>query len=514
MPASRPRRTSYRASLRSEDIDVLVHAAALVLRDALGDPHNVTDLLLLELHERVVHAVVELLLKRQPVEVDFQLEELVLDGLVVLEALVGQQAPEVGERVDGAAHCVLVGGLGEARRSLRVEQPDRGVQLLALLQVEVGVERVDRNVDRPSVRLELQDAAHHLLGRAAHVAAEGVKVLQVCLVQRVADDLNVQLIEVIEREAIAEVGTEWRVYQDQLIELGRGVGRAEHRHRIKHAERVALLEQLGGVAVVVCARDHQHHVVDHVPVRDVVHERRERFHCLDPEEVELLHQLLRALLGERRRRDGGSLVLQKVAISVPARCIFMSARRAQADASGAAPPLGRGARPARCARTVDALALAEVGVISRRQDAAAEPPEDGLEVAIVDVGEEHGQLATRCHLVHAGRRQRRPASQCGLRAASSRYTPLPAVPQGPAPTTEPWRTAGGCARRAPGGCPLPATATPPRARDQGPPRVPKRPHRLGTLRAERVRRQRDLIDLIALHTHRFMLFGFGFENRC
>jgi len=86
----------------------------------------------------------------------------------------------------------------------------------------------------------------------------------------------------------------------------------------------------------------------------------------------------------------GSLVLQKVAISVPARCIFMSARRAQADASGAAPPLGRGARPARCARTVDALALAEVGVISRRQDAAAEPPEDGLEVAIVDVGEEHG----------------------------------------------------------------------------------------------------------------------------
>mmetsp|Transcript_73128 Transcript_73128/g.200807 ORF Transcript_73128/g.200807 Transcript_73128/m.200807 type:complete len:461 (+) Transcript_73128:408-1790(+) len=363
MPASRPRRTSYRASLRSEDIDVLVHAAALVLRDALGDPHNVTDLLLLELHERVVHAVVELLLKRQPVEVDFQLEELVLDGLVVLEALVGQQAPEVGERVDGAAHCVLVGGLGEARRSLRVEQPDRGVQLLALLQVEVGVERVDRNVDRPSVRLELQDAAHHLLGRAAHVAAEGVKVLQVCLVQRVADDLNVQLIEVIEREAIAEVGTEWRVYQDQLIELGRGVGRAEHRHRIKHAERVALLEQLGGVAVVVCARDHQHHVVDHVPVRDVVHERRERFHCLDPEEVELLHQLLRALLGERRRRDGGSLVLQKVAI------------------------LGAGEVHL---HVVDALALAEVGVISRRQDAAAEPPEDGLEVAIVDVGEEHG----------------------------------------------------------------------------------------------------------------------------
>jgi hypothetical protein len=54
----------------SEDVNVLPHATALVLRDALGDPDDVPDLLLLELYEGVVHAVVELLLEGEPVEVD------------------------------------------------------------------------------------------------------------------------------------------------------------------------------------------------------------------------------------------------------------------------------------------------------------------------------------------------------------------------------------------------------------------------------------------------------------
>lgn len=42
------------------DGDVLRDAGLLILRDALGDPHDVPDLLLLELHVRIEHPVLEL----------------------------------------------------------------------------------------------------------------------------------------------------------------------------------------------------------------------------------------------------------------------------------------------------------------------------------------------------------------------------------------------------------------------------------------------------------------------
>ena len=69
-------RRSRGASL--EDVNVLPHARALVLRDALGDPHDVPNLLLLDLHIGIVHAIVELLLEGEAVEVDLELKELVL----------------------------------------------------------------------------------------------------------------------------------------------------------------------------------------------------------------------------------------------------------------------------------------------------------------------------------------------------------------------------------------------------------------------------------------------------
>jgi len=44
-----------------EDVDVVVDLLLVVLADAFGNPHNVPDLLLLELHKRVEDSVVELL---------------------------------------------------------------------------------------------------------------------------------------------------------------------------------------------------------------------------------------------------------------------------------------------------------------------------------------------------------------------------------------------------------------------------------------------------------------------
>ena len=55
------------SSLEQEH-DAVHNARLLVLRDALGDPHKVADLLLPQTHVRIENPVVELLLKsvRQP----------------------------------------------------------------------------------------------------------------------------------------------------------------------------------------------------------------------------------------------------------------------------------------------------------------------------------------------------------------------------------------------------------------------------------------------------------------
>ena len=83
--------------------------------------------------------------------------------------------------VDRRPHRLDVGRLGEARGAFGVQQADGGVQLLARLEVERGVDRVDGNVDRAAVGLERQNVGHHLGGRPSELLAEGVKVLEVRL---------------------------------------------------------------------------------------------------------------------------------------------------------------------------------------------------------------------------------------------------------------------------------------------------------------------------------------------
>mmetsp|Transcript_8692 Transcript_8692/g.22694 ORF Transcript_8692/g.22694 Transcript_8692/m.22694 type:complete len:273 (+) Transcript_8692:469-1287(+) len=238
-----------------EDVDVLAHLAALVLCDALGDPDDVADLLLLELHKGIVHPVVELLLEGEAVEVDFELEELILERLVLLHAVLREQRAIVGVGVDRRTHRVEVGRSREARRALRVEETDGGVERLARLEVKRGdVDRVDGDIDRATVCLEEEDVAHHLACRATNALAEGVEVLEVRLVQRITDDLNVHLAEVIERYAVAKVGAERGVHEHHPIQL-LGVGRHRRGHqRIKQAKRVQLARHVLNVTVVLHAR--------------------------------------------------------------------------------------------------------------------------------------------------------------------------------------------------------------------------------------------------------------------
>lgn len=107
--------------------------------------------------------------------------------------------------IDSATDRLNVDRLGQSRGGLRVEEANDRVELFPLLYVKVGVNRIDRDVYRATVRLKPQDITHHLGCGAADLLTEGMKVLEVGLVQRVADYLDVDLIQVFERETIAKV---------------------------------------------------------------------------------------------------------------------------------------------------------------------------------------------------------------------------------------------------------------------------------------------------------------------
>ena len=62
----------------------------------------------------------------------------------------------------------------------------------------------------------------------------------------------------------------------------------------------------------------------------------------------------------------------------------------------------RASRRAR-ARTIDRLALAEVGIVRRAEDAAAEAAQQALEVAVVNVAKQHLRAEVGMHLVSDGR---------------------------------------------------------------------------------------------------------------
>ena len=92
---------------------------------------------------------------------------------------------------------------------------------------------------------------------------------------------------------------ERRVYQDGVEELLRVLNVDDRLHLGEDAERVALLEQIGELAVLPPPQQHQRHVVNHVAVRDVVEEGGERLRRLRLQEVELLDQLLLRGRGKR-----------------------------------------------------------------------------------------------------------------------------------------------------------------------------------------------------------------------
>ena len=112
----------------------------------------------------------------------------------------------------------------------------------------------------------LEQLAHDFSSGATKGLGKVIKVLEIGLVERVPDDLDVHLVQVFGREAVAKVRRKGGLDQDRVVELC-NVGRhTEGRHTLKDAQRVTPLQQLMCVAFVQCSRDQQDDIVDHVRI--------------------------------------------------------------------------------------------------------------------------------------------------------------------------------------------------------------------------------------------------------
>ena len=190
---------------RSEDGYKVINPVPCILRDALRNPGDIPDLLLLQLQVRVEHAILELLQERLLVQVHLRVEEPVLQlrrrtqivSTIRRRArLVLEERAVLAHALARGAHLVDVVRLRELVVPLGEEPADRGEELRALLLLELGAEGVDGDVDRAAVGLEGEDAEHDVCGGPAEGAAEGGEVLEVGFVERVADDLDVEVVEV------------------------------------------------------------------------------------------------------------------------------------------------------------------------------------------------------------------------------------------------------------------------------------------------------------------------------
>lgn len=154
-----------------------------------------------------------------------------------------------------------------------------------------------------------QDLAHNVGGGAAHVLAKVVERLQIGLVERVTDDLDVHLVQILLGDAVDEEGGQRCVHQHGVVQLGGRRGHVNGLHLLEAAQGMAFGDQLRNGTLVQRASDQQDNVVDHVAVRDEVQEVGQRLDGMVAHVLELDHQLLAQLVvddgdGQRRRLVG------------------------------------------------------------------------------------------------------------------------------------------------------------------------------------------------------------------
>lgn len=243
------------------------------------------------------------------------LEELVLQRLVARIVARSVEQRRILRIVLGhRLHLLVIVGTRQRRQTVRIHFAATRIQLGAIVLRQLRAKRIDRDDDRPTIGLESQNLAHHIGRGAAQTLAERIERLQIRLVQRIADDLDVHLVQILLGNAIDKERRQRRVHQHRIVQLRRIGGHMDGFHLLKAAQRMAFGDQLADGALVQRAGDQQNDVVDHVAVRDEVEERRQRLDGMVAHVLELDDQLLAQLVvddadGERRRLVGQELAI-------------------------------------------------------------------------------------------------------------------------------------------------------------------------------------------------------------
>lgn len=88
------------------------------------------------------------------------------------------------------------------------------------------------------------------------------------LVQSVPNDLNVEFVQVLFRDAINEVRCQRRIYEHSVVELGRGGGDMDGLHGLEASKLMAFWNQFGNWTLMQRTCDQQYDVIDHVAVSE------------------------------------------------------------------------------------------------------------------------------------------------------------------------------------------------------------------------------------------------------
>ncbi len=104
------------------------------------------------------------------------------------------------------ANLVEVISFGESSKAIGVQPSTTRVQFGSIFLRELSAKRVDGNQECTPISLECENLAHNLSSGATCCFTKSVKVFEVSPVEGVADDFDVQFIQIVLRDAVQEVG--------------------------------------------------------------------------------------------------------------------------------------------------------------------------------------------------------------------------------------------------------------------------------------------------------------------
>mmetsp|Transcript_316 Transcript_316/g.590 ORF Transcript_316/g.590 Transcript_316/m.590 type:complete len:337 (-) Transcript_316:267-1277(-) len=303
----------------------LVNLLLLLLQNTFANPHQISNLLLLQLDVRIKRPKVHLSLERQLQHLHVPLVECIVNGLAIRSSR-RVHVPNggiLGEQFQHAAEFVLVPHIGQHGRSRGVQVAQRGIEAFSIRSphgrlVERRPKRVERNVNRVGIGTDLEKVAHN----GSRLPPEAIdiigKVLNPIFNEAGFDNFYFHLFEdvghlaphgrLLQKEG--EVRSDGGIDQDSLVEILVAAGSAleggdgSHGALLEHSEGVALGDEFVDVAATEGTLEEEHDVFDHVFVGDEVEEGGEGFDGLGAQILEFAYQLLHGRLLQSRRNQG------------------------------------------------------------------------------------------------------------------------------------------------------------------------------------------------------------------